>query len=133
MYGSADRQEYQEILGQLNQDVESGICAKQLAAGDVAWKCLDCENDETAVQCGECFDSADHAGHRIQLKRNVGGCCDCGDGDAWKPQGNCKKHKGIKNQIPSEILTKLPESIRRSGHSVFTSVIKELKTRCMHL
>jgi len=28
-----------------------GVCAKPLKAGDVAWKCEDCEKDPTCIIC----------------------------------------------------------------------------------
>lgn len=71
-----------------------GVCAKTLKAGDVAWKCETCEKDPTCIICQECFELSDHKGHKIWLKRNVGGCCDCGDPDAWQESGFCTKHKG---------------------------------------
>ena len=71
-----------------------GVCAKTLSHGDVAWKCETCEKDPTCIICQECFELGDHKGHKVWLKRNVGGCCDCGDPDAWAESGFCKKHKG---------------------------------------
>ena len=61
-----------------------GVCAKILKAGDVAWKCEDCEKDPTCIICQECFEKSNHKGHRVWLKTNVGGCCDCGDIDGWE-------------------------------------------------
>lgn len=76
--------------------------------GEVAWRCMDCEKDPTCIICSECFDKGDHTGHRVQLKRNVGGCCDCGDPDAWDPDHFCSDHKGYA-QSPEQVLAKLPE------------------------
>ena len=62
--------------------------------GDVAWRCMDCEKDPTCIICKSCFEKGDHTGHRVLLKRNVGGCCDCGDPEAWDPDHFCSDHKG---------------------------------------
>ena len=98
----------------------------KLSSGDVAWKCEDCEMDTTAIQCAECFEHSDHKGHRVVLKRNVSGCCDCGDEDAWKPQGNCKKHTGVRNLDPQRIINLLPDDMRKSAMDVFSKLIHGL-------
>ena len=100
-----------EIIEELNINVGSmGICAKSLEYGDVAWCCMDCEKDPTAIICSACFDKGNHEGHRVQLKRNVGGCCDCGDIDAWEEAGFCTDHKGYETN-PDKVINKLPEGI----------------------
>jgi len=109
-----------------------GVCAKQMAYGDVAWRCLDCEKDPTCIICSSCFEKSDHTGHRVQLKRNVGGCCDCGDPEAWDPDHFCSDHKGY-DQSPEEILGKLPKNIKNSADQVFTEICIELKKNCMML
>ena len=44
--------------------------------------------DETCVICNECYQSSAHEGHDVYFYRSVvGGCCDCGDPDAWEESG----------------------------------------------
>ena len=83
-----------KIMRQIWDDnLTLGVCAKVLKAGvDVAWKCEDCEKDPTCIICKECFEKSDHTGHRVWLKTNVSGCCDCGDPEAWAPEGCCSDH-----------------------------------------
>lgn len=83
--------------------------------GDVAWRCMDCEKDPTCIICKDCFEKGDHTGHRVQLKRNVGGCCDCGDPEAWDENHFCVDHKGQHNIDPKELLEKMPNTIRNSA------------------
>ena len=109
-----------------------GVCAKQMDYGDVAWRCMDCEKDPTCIICSECFEKGDHTGHRVQLKRNVGGCCDCGDPDAWDPEHFCSDHKGY-DQSPEEILSKLPAKIRDAAEFEFEQISISLKKHCMML
>lgn len=42
----------------------------------------------------DCFKNSNHQGHRYMAKKAGGGCCDCGDAEAWKPSGFCKNHTG---------------------------------------
>ena len=50
--------------------------------------CLDCRTDATCVICEECFNNSNHVGHRVRYHRtSAGGICDCGDCEAWKPEG----------------------------------------------
>ena len=104
-----------------------GVCAKVLKSGvDVAWKCEDCEKDPTCIICKECFEKSDHTGHRVWLKTNVSGCCDCGDPEAWDPKGCCPDHKGI-DSSKGKALDALPPRIRENAPIVFKSLTKILK------
>jgi hypothetical protein len=68
-------------------------CGEQFRDGDVAYSCEDCQIDNLCVQCVTCFEQANHKGHHFQLIQvGAGGCCDCGDPEAWKPSGNCPRH-----------------------------------------
>ena len=43
--------------------------------------------------CVECFRAGDHTGHDYSVTHVGGGCCDCGDPQAWKPKGFCRNHR----------------------------------------
>lgn len=50
--------------------------------------------DETCVMCNDCFISSDHEDHEVFFYyTHSGGCCDCGDTEAWAPEGFCTRHK----------------------------------------
>lgn len=104
-----------------------GVCAKPLKAGDVAWKCEDCEKDPTCIICLDCFNNSDHEGHRTWLKTNVGGCCDCGDPEGWDMKGACSKHRGI-DSSKDEALNALPDDMRERAPTVMESLTKNLKS-----
>lgn len=109
-----------------------GVCAKYLKSGDVAWKCLDCQKHNSSIICKECFDNSDHTGHRVQLKRNVGGCCDCGNPDDWDPNNYCTNHQGF-NQDMTDIKSHLPPEIYQAADQVFTAVCNDIKEHCLQL
>ena len=70
-------------------------CGYIFRNGDIAWVCRTCQTDDTCVLCEECFSSSNHEGHEVFFHRTrAGGCCDCGDLEAWKAEGCCPRHRG---------------------------------------
>ena len=112
--------------------MSGGICAKNLEVGDVAWMCLDCEKDPTCIICKSCYEKSDHTGHRVSLNRNVSGCCDCGDPEAWDQNHFCSDHSGYEKS-PEEVLKKLPQNIRDGANVVFKDVCIKIKENCLIL
>ena len=108
------------------QSGSRGVCAKTLKAGDVAWKCESCELDSTCIICQECFEKGNHKGHKVWLKKNVSGCCDCGDPDAWRENGFCADHQGYAASS-EQMLEQLPAFIKQSGPVVFSVLCRILK------
>jgi Proteolysis_6 C-terminal/Putative zinc finger in N-recognin (UBR box)/E3 ubiquitin-protein ligase UBR1-like, winged-helix domain len=72
---------------------DSGVCAKQWRQGDVAFRCRTCQTDPTCAICLECFRNGDHEGHDFAMVVASGGCCDCGDSEAWAESGFCSVHR----------------------------------------
>ena len=69
------------------------VCQYPFKRNDIVWVCRTCQSDETCVLCHECFTNSNHEGHDVAFYHaQAGGCCDCGDADAWSPSGFCKKH-----------------------------------------
>ncbi|ETO36279.1 hypothetical protein RFI_00784 [Reticulomyxa filosa] len=93
----------------------SGMCGKEVRQGEPIYTCLTCATAETSVQCVECFDHADHTGHEVTLHCANGGCCDCGDPEAWNPIGFCKFHQGFEAELN---YIKLEPEVERSGRLV---------------
>lgn len=50
--------------------------------------------DHTCIICLDCYKNSNHDNHRVVFKKGGGGCCDCGDVEAWKKEGFCLKHSG---------------------------------------
>lgn len=54
----------------------------------------DCALDDSCVLCTKCFEATDHSGHNVSffIAQQPGGCCDCGDIEAWKIPIQCSHH-----------------------------------------
>ena len=69
-------------------------CGYVFKRGDIAWNCRTCQTDSTCVICDNCFRNSNHDGHEVYFHRTTpGGCCDCGDAEAWKVEGCCDSHR----------------------------------------
>ncbi|XP_024515044.1 E3 ubiquitin-protein ligase PRT6 [Selaginella moellendorffii] len=71
-----------------------GVCGAVWGVNDIAYRCHTCEHDPTCAICVPCFQAGDHSTHDYSMIRTSGGCCDCGDGTAWKESGFCSRHRG---------------------------------------
>ncbi len=75
-------------------------CGYVFKRGDIAWNCRTCQTDSTCVICDNCFRHSDHVGHEVFFHRTTpGGCCDCGDAEAWKLEGCCDAHRPICSDV----------------------------------
>ena len=77
----------------LSRSVPRRVCQHPFKKNDIVWVCRTCQADETCVLCHACFKGSNHEGHDVAFYHaQAGGCCDCGDPDAWDPAGFCNKH-----------------------------------------
>lgn len=85
------------MLYQIPNSSKRVMCGKPIKKGDILWNCRQCGHDLTCVQCDACFKLSDHTNHDVYFHRSNegGGCCDCGDTEAWNKEGNCSLH-GVK-------------------------------------
>lgn len=85
----------QDALGQLQEfgSIPRRVCQHPFKRNDIVWVCRSCQADETCVLCHSCFSQSDHEGHDVAFYHaQAGGCCDCGDPDAWDEAGFCPHH-----------------------------------------
>ncbi|ORX41885.1 hypothetical protein BCR36DRAFT_338550 [Piromyces finnis] len=96
------------------------ICGYSFKPGDTVYRCCDCAFDSTCVLCSRCFHASNHQGHNIKfyITKNGGGCCDCGDEEAFIVDINCKYHN-IKNEM-NDTLKPLPEPLKQSLKNVIS-------------
>ncbi|BFZ64949.1 E3 ubiquitin-protein ligase ubr1 [Saitoella coloradoensis] len=79
-------------------------CGHVFKKGEAVYRCRNCGLDDTCVMCSKCFHASDHTGHDTSLSVNggSGGCCDCGDLEAWKQPLKCAIHSADVEPTPSE-------------------------------
>ncbi|KAI8897884.1 hypothetical protein BC833DRAFT_620830 [Globomyces pollinis-pini] len=110
----------------------SHACGYVFKKGDGVYRCIDCALDDTCVLCAKCFRSSDHSGHSTSFyySSGMGGCCDCGDAEAWKVPGTCTIHcqtTEMSSENDSQPLSKeLVESIRTTIVTVFEMIISTI-------
>lgn len=79
--------------------------------------------DETCVICNECYQASNHEGHDVYFYHSVvGGCCDCGDADAWCSKGFCTNH----GQSTSDPVTFIPKDICHVSTVIFDEIAEAL-------
>lgn len=84
-----------ELLGpEYGIDRKGMPCGHIFKKGEAIYRCRDCALDDTCVMCAPCFNSSNHEGHDIvfNVSNASGGCCDCGDEEAWTRKVSCKYH-----------------------------------------
>ncbi|KAH8739905.1 hypothetical protein FG386_001722 [Cryptosporidium ryanae] len=68
-------------------------CSQIWSGQHVAYRCLTCGVTTSSCICVDCFQSSNHEGHDYYIyKSDYGGCCDCGDEQAWSSKGFCRRH-----------------------------------------
>ncbi|KAH7470560.1 hypothetical protein KRP22_001450 [Phytophthora ramorum] len=78
-------------------------CEEVWHGDHMAYRCRTCGLSDSSCMCLACFDPEEHEGHDFRVYRcSSGGCCDCGDPLAWKPQGFCKKHSANRDRSGQE-------------------------------
>ncbi|OMJ25777.1 E3 ubiquitin-protein ligase ubr1 [Smittium culicis] len=98
--GGAPRDENQEKNVELIEytEVRRGqLCGHVFRRGEGVYRCKTCAIDDTCVLCTRCFHATNHDGHDTSFSINsgTGGCCDCGDFEAWKSPLNCRYHANL--------------------------------------
>ena len=130
---AAERSEISDPLARVTQLLQQTSaaprkCGKIFKSGEIIWHCRTCQSDDTCVLCQECFDGGDHTGHEVFFHRTkAGGCCDCGDLEAWKLEGCCARHRGA--APADESAPALPDELAGAARAVIGEVVRAL-SRC---
>jgi len=59
------------------------IINKFLFLDEGGFLCKTCAVDSSCTICTACFKNSNHEGHQYEFNKNIMGCCDCGDVNAW--------------------------------------------------
>lgn len=91
---SATKEDVEKSLNQIRSfNQPTNLCRRLLKSGDVTFTCNDCGLDGTCVVCIDCFHKSAHKDHNYKMFNSEGGgCCDCGDIEAWKQNHACSDH-----------------------------------------
>jgi hypothetical protein len=102
------------------QGRKAAICGKIWGKNDLAYRCLDCGTGPCSAICSECFINGDHQNHNyVMYQSSAGGCCDCGDADAWLPSGNCCFH----SDSHCRLLQSVPPAVAARFYTLVSSVL----------
>lgn len=100
-----------------SRSASHGLCGYVFQRNDIAFNCKTCQFDETCVLCLTCYRNGNHDGHDIFFHRTFpGGCCDCGDTEAWKADGFCMFH-GDRSESSTADSSSSPDRSSESGGS----------------
>lgn len=102
------------------------VCQYVFKRNDIVWICRTCQADETCVMCNDCFRDSKHKDHDVYFYHaQAGGCCDCGDADAWDPAGFCSKH-GTKANCQLDPLAGTPPELVQQCSLVLDECVRAI-------
>ena len=108
-------------------------CQEVWTGEHVAYRCFTCGISENSCMCVNCFDANDHLNHEYRLySSTAGGCCDCGDPQAWRESGFCKRHRVPKEKRPSMISHDVTRGSKLACRAVVEHLVWALR-RCFFL
>lgn len=114
-----------EVLhGLTQQNYPPSVCGRVFKMGEPTYNCRECGMDSTCVLCVDCFKRSPHKNHKYKMGTSYGGgCCDCGDVEAWKQDAYCQIHKlGLEKKHVN--LNFLTIDMEKRAHLVFEYVLR---------
>lgn len=113
-----------EVLrGLTQQNYPPSVCGRVFKMGEPTYNCRECGMDNTCVLCVDCFKRSPHKNHKYKMGTSYGGgCCDCGDVEAWKQDPYCQIHKlGLEKKHVN--LNFLTNDMEKRAYLVFQYVL----------
>jgi len=98
---------FQEKAG----DGLSRACGTTWKQGELAYMCNTCGQDPNCAVCIPCFRDGNHENHDYAMIKTNGGCCDCGDIQAWARSGFCSRHVGT-STTSEDFSSTMPEDFK---------------------
>jgi len=118
-----------EVLhGLTKQNFPPSVCGRVFKMGEPTYNCRECGMDSTCVLCVDCFKRSPHKNHKYKMGTSYGGgCCDCGDIEAWKQDAYCQTHKlGLEKKHVN--LNFLTSDMEKRAHLIFEVVLSYART-----
>lgn len=118
-----------EVLhGLTQQNFPPSVCGRVFKMGEPTYNCRECGMDSTCVLCVDCFKRSPHKNHKYKMGTSYGGgCCDCGDVEAWKQDAYCQTHKlGLEKKHVN--LNFLTIDMEKRAHIIFKFVLNYART-----
>ncbi|KAK9765319.1 E3 ubiquitin-protein ligase ubr1, partial [Basidiobolus ranarum] len=116
-------------------------CGHVFRRGEAIYWCRTCGLDDTCVLCSRCFQATDHQDHdtNFSINSGSGGCCDCGDFEAWKIPLRCVYHSpdyessDDKSSTESEVDANqgIPEDLLISMRETIATVLDFILETCL--
>ncbi|XP_035910320.1 E3 ubiquitin-protein ligase UBR1 isoform X2 [Anopheles stephensi] len=105
----SDPEEFLEKIK--HTDTVSSVCGRVFKIGEPTYSCRECSMDPTCVLCSTCFKKSVHRTHKYKMATSGGGgCCDCGDVEAWKRFPFCDEHACISDNKAQDDQQQVPLS-----------------------
>ncbi|KAJ3195017.1 hypothetical protein HK101_001345 [Irineochytrium annulatum] len=123
--GTEELEEYQESH-------RGRACGHVFEQGEGVYHCKTCALDPTCVFCYKCFRGSTHEGHEttFSISSGNGGCCDCGDAEAWRIQPDCKYHSTdnrgdamIETRSINDVCEPIPKALAASIRMTVATVL----------
>ncbi|XP_058811002.1 E3 ubiquitin-protein ligase UBR1 isoform X2 [Topomyia yanbarensis] len=105
------------------EDNVASICGRVFKIGEPTYSCRECSMDPTCVLCSTCFKKSSHRLHKYKMcTSGGGGCCDCGDNEAWKRDPFCEEHKATVTNVSD--LSIITDKVKRCSEIVFKGILQ---------
>ncbi|KAJ3331587.1 hypothetical protein HDU76_002758 [Blyttiomyces sp. JEL0837] len=126
-----DRSAEQQLAPEYRSSHKGKPCGHIFKVGEALYWCKNCALDDTCVLCQNCFHATDHDGHEtsFSISQGSGGCCDCGDKEAWKVPLKCAYHTldegpAISDDDPMHAeAAPIPEAVQSSIRTAIATVL----------
>ncbi|KAJ1905419.1 E3 ubiquitin-protein ligase ubr1, partial [Tieghemiomyces parasiticus] len=108
-------------------------CGHVFFRGEGVYRCRNCSLDDTCVLCARCFQASDHTGHDTSFSVNsgTGGCCDCGDREAWDASVKCRYHSCEDGETPREAVELPTHAVAGFASTIKVALEFMLATFCL--
>ena len=102
----------------------SGFCGRIFKTQQFTYSCRDCAVDATCVMCSECFNNSIHTKCNYKMNQSSGGgCCDCGDPEAWTKGHACLHHQPRADN-EERLETEAEKRLTKRSQKLFLAIIR---------